>query len=421
MIKRYPFPNSKAFRIGFGLFLFAMLYLARDTNVTLYLLGFNKSQFLALGLMGILGIAFLWQNRRNLKQILLDGRVLIAIGLSACILIPMVLKRDWQLMYFSVLSGILLAVLLSYFLSCREAAKYYVCILSGLAVWSLLAAYLFRIPADRGMLVPPTFANAFGAEFYNYLLSFVSVTFSKDRNFGIFREPGVYQFFLMLGLYLNNYKVDWQRERRMWIVNGILALTMLSTFSTGGVAAMGLFAVVVYFDKKVYRSKLGRILTACFFGAAVLVGAYLVIAKPRLYTTLYLMVNKVFSGDNSANERWESIWVNWHILSFSPYKGRDFAYVLHVIENNTSSSMILYAVFGKIFGNLNVIAWICLLWEKKRNILWNLLCIVLMFATFNTENLVADVFLWLFPVMALTEGILSMGAKCSSFLTHKSL
>lgn len=420
MIKRYPFPDNRIYRIGFGLFLFLLLYLSRETMVSRYLLGFYKSQFLLLGLIGLLGLTFLFVNRTRLKEILLDGRMAVAAAVSLCILVPMALKRDWQMMYFSVLVCALLGVLLTYFVSLREASRYYVLVLTGLAAFSVIAAYLLRIPADRGVLVPPILRNAFDAEFYNYLFSFAGITFVKDRNFGIFREPGVYQFFLMLGLYLNNYKVDWQKVRSMWIVNGILAATVLSTFATGGVAAMGLFAVVLFFDKKIYRSRLGILFTVGLLGAAALLGIYLIAAKPRLYTALYLMVNKVFSGDNSANERWESIWVNWHILRYYPFRGREFAYVLHVIDNNTSSTMILYAVFGLFFGNLNVLAWICLLWEKNRNVLLNLLCIVLMFATFNTENLVAEVFLWLFPIMALTEALLSVGGKIGSFRKNKA-
>lgn len=80
-----------------------------------------------------------------------------------------------------------------------------------LAVYSL-AAFALRPLADRGILTPPVFANAYGGEFYNYILAFVPETMVRDRNFGIFREPGVYQFFLFLALYLCFYHMAGKRN-----------------------------------------------------------------------------------------------------------------------------------------------------------------------------------------------------------------
>lgn len=121
--------------------------------------------------------------------------------------------------------------------------------------YSVLAAYILRIGVDRGAYAVPVFRNSMGFEFHNFFLSIVPDTYVKNRNFGIFREPGVYQFFLITALYLNNYEVEWKKTWQLWLVNGILAATMVSTFATGGVAEMGLLAIVLFFDKKWYRDK----------------------------------------------------------------------------------------------------------------------------------------------------------------------
>jgi len=39
----------------------------------------------------------------------------------------------------------------------------------------------------------------------------------------------------------------------------------------------------------------------------------------------------------------------------------------------------------------------------------NLALVVILFMSFNTQNLIADVFLWLFPVMALVERLMKRG------------
>ena len=283
----YPFPDSRGTKIAFAAFFTAMLFLARDSMFTTAVIGFEKAQFLMLGVICLLGAAFLIVNRRNLLKILKDRRMIVAGIAAAVLLLPMLVKRDWQLMYFSVLLCLLTAVLLSYFLTVREAAKYYVAILSLLGAYSVLAAYILRIGVDKGAYAVPVFQNSMGFEFHNFFLSIVPDTYVKNRNFGIFREPGVYQFFLITALYLNNYEVEWKKPWQLWLVNGILAATMVSTFATGGVAEMGLLAVVLFFDKKWYRDKrICAVAVGLVLCAAVVTGVSIA-RKNALYWEIY--------------------------------------------------------------------------------------------------------------------------------------
>ena len=224
----YAFPNNRLWKAAFALFLSAMLFLARDSMYTTAVLGFYKAQFLMLALIVLAGVVFLWVNRRNLGRILTDGRLILAAVLALVVLAPMVLKRDWQLMYFSILLCIFFAVFVSYFLSVQEAAKYYVVILAVLGTYSMIATYILRIGVDAGVYSVPVFQNSIGYTFYNFFGAIVSESYVKTRNFGIFREPGVYQYFLLLALYLNNYTVRWSKNRQMWICNGLLTALFIS-------------------------------------------------------------------------------------------------------------------------------------------------------------------------------------------------
>ena len=129
-------------------------------------------------------------------------------------------------MYGTLLAGFYLAVFLSYFTTVKEVAGYYVRILCVLAVYSLVATYLLRRLPDAGLLAVPQMINTKGNGYYNFGLCYVSITHVAYRNFGMFREPGVYQFFLMVGLYLNNYWVEWKKESHMWLAP--------SRFGSGG-------------------------------------------------------------------------------------------------------------------------------------------------------------------------------------------
>jgi len=286
-MRYYPFPEKKSTKILTALFLAALLFLARDTLVTSSILGFNKSQFAMLGLICIAGVLFLVHNRSHWKDILLDKRMALILASAIIVLLPMIVKRDWQMMYLSVLLCLLTAVFLTYFISFRELAKYYILILTVLGVYSIVAMWILRpLLIDTGMIAMPVFYNQMDVMFHNFFLSFVSDSYVKTRNFGIFREPGVYQYFIILALFLNNYAVKWNSNRIYWVCNFALAATMLTTLATGGVAELGLLAVIVFFDKKLYKEKRAWIIIGvCALVLFVLV-AYIIMDQGNLYWEL---------------------------------------------------------------------------------------------------------------------------------------
>ncbi len=406
---RYPFLESKGGKCMFGAFLLALLLLARDTLITSCLVGFNKSQLLGGGLVLVLGAAFFISNRRKRKDILLDSRMTLILIFTAAILLPMIFKQDWQMMYFSILFCPLAAILLSYFISLRDVARWYVLILSFLGVYSILATYVLKFLAFFDYISVPVFYNANDWEFFNFGLSFAVTAHAWRRNFGIFREPGVYQFFIILALYLNNYAANWDKKWKSWLINAILVVTMISTFAIGGYIEMFLFAIFLYFDKKCYQNKWGRNLGIAVLVLGTALIGYLAFSLQRygaegtFSVNLYDMWVRVTSGSDSLVDRLNAIFANLQFVFRKPLLGNGIAEVLHGTEHNTSSTLILYAIFGIFGGTLNVVSWFALAWEKKRNIIGNLLLLLILFMSFNTQNLTADVFFWLFPMMALVE------------------
>lgn len=400
----YSFPKNKKNTALFGLLLLALLYLTRDSMPCMTFLGFNKSQFLSLGLMGVTGIVFLGYNRNRLKDILTDGRVVLAVIFAVIVLVPMAVKRDWQLMYFTVLIGIYFAILLSYFLTVREMAKYYVVILTALGAYSVIGHYILRPIAEAGILAPRVIVNGFGAEFLDYGLTFPTLyIYTKSRNYGLFREPGVYQYFILLALYLNNYRVDWKKNVSYWAANVILAVTMMSTLATGGVIEMGLLIVVVYMDKKWYRTRQGRAVAAVCVAGALAVLGFLFITKPPIYWELYLMMAKLFAGEDSLVDRVGSLAANMKFFFANPIVGARISEVLYAVENNTSSTTVLFAILGLLGGCSHIVACAVLVWDRERFVLWNLGLLAILMMSFNTQNLITNPFLWMLPVMVLAE------------------
>lgn len=399
----YPFPDNKIWKTVFFAMMAILLLVNRDSMMSMVAWGFYPCQALTLGLIGAAGIAFLTVNRGRLEDILTDKRMLLAVVSAAVLLIPMVVKQDWQLMYVSILICLLFGIFVSYFLELKDMARCYVVVLSAFAAYSLLALYVLRPLTDAGILQPQVIATSRGRELYHYGLSFVSLVEVKNRNFGLFREPGVYQYFILLGLYLNNYETNWEKPKTLWLLNILLAVTMLSTFATGGVLELGLFAVVLFFDKKWYKEKKACILAAVLVLAAAALVGYCIAAKNGLYWALYEMTMKVVHNPESVGARVGSIGAGVEIFFQYPLFGTTVRNVLHAVVDNTSSTLILYGIFGILGGSLNVLAWACLVWQKERKLWANLALLVIMFMSFNTQNLTWNLFFWLFPMMALCQ------------------
>lgn len=395
--------ETRTGKVFFGLFLFAMLYLCRDSLVTTAILGFTKSYLLSVAMIGILGLHFLWLNRKNLKEILLDKRMVVMFLSTAVILLPMLIKRDWQLMYFSILICLLLGVFLTYFISLREASKYYVVIVTVLGLYAVIATYFLRRLPDSGTFAVPVFYSSVGVKFHNFLFAFVSDEFVKNRNFGIFREPGVYQFFILLALFLNNFHVSWKKEWTMWLVNVALSVVMLSTFATGGVAELGMLAIFVFFEKKLYKNKWVWAVVTVLAVALTIALWKICTQKGDLYWELYGMLIYKFTINESSSERMDAVMSDLLFFLRSPLWGCGVAQVLHAVANNTTSTMLMLALFGIPGGALHLASWTALVWDKNRKWIANLILLLILLPSFNTQNLIADTFLWLFPMMALTE------------------
>lgn len=407
----YRFPDTKLTRaLGYA-GLLVLLAVCRDSMLTGAFLGVRLSQVLLAGMAVGLGLALVIVRWREIPAMVTDRRMLLLLISAMALLLPMVVKRDWQLMYGSILLCILFAIELTYFATLQQVARGFVVVLSALALYSLLCAYVLRLPADGGLLRYPSFFNAAGNEFYHFGLATVPLSFVTHRNFGLFREPGVYQYFLILGLFLNNYELEWDKSWKLWSINGLLAVTMVSTFATGGLLELALFALVVFFDKGYYRSRRGRQAAAGVVMGCIALIAVSMATKRLLYTGIMENIGKFTVDTESADDRAGSLGVNLAMFLSHPIFGGGLADTLHAIDNNTSSTTILFAVLG-IFGGLyHVLGWVVLVWKRERPVItWLLLGLILAMAI-NTQNMIANVFLWLFPTMAMVEKLLPLRAR----------
>lgn len=391
-----------------ALWLIAMLYLSRDSMYSTAVIGFGRSYALQGVLFGVSILAILLKYKSDLKTLILSPHMFFAVGAFVILLFPAVLKRDWQLMYFSVLFVVIYSVVVSLLIDLKSLSRLFVLIIGSLSLSSLICTYCLRFLADAGLLVPAYLRNSVGTEMYNYFVSNVYIWELKWRNTGIFREPGVYQFFLILALYLNSDVCDWEKAMCYWGLNAILGFTMFSTLAFGGIAEMALLAVALFFEKGWYRNRKAQLIA--LGGIVAMVIAYNVIhwLDGPLWGEIWMLKHKFSMGGESVTDRFGSIAVNTRLFLQSPIIGDKVSTILFHPEilNNTSSTTIIMAMFGVFGALLHIGSWLVLTWKRDRNILYNLIFALILSMSFNTENLITDIFLWLFPIMAVCEKVL---------------
>ena len=136
--------------------------------------------------------------------------------------------------------------------------------------------------------------------------------------------------------------------------------------------------------------------------------AYIFITKGPLYYTLLDMLSKFNMSSESMTDRAGSIIENTKTFLRHPLLGGGIRESLYVVANNTSSSTVLYAILGILGGTMNAVVWVLLTWRKKGKLWVSISLTVILFMSFNTENLITNPYFWLFPCMALAERGLPM-------------
>lgn len=202
------------------------------------------------------------------------------------------------------------------------------------SAYSLIATYIFEPLAMSGPLTGlfPVTVNSLGTPFMDMGMSFAVAWRGLMRNQGIFREPGVFQFFLLLAMAIELHRGE---RARSWLRTSLLAVTLLSTFSTAAMVALPLLFLSLLFRRDSSR----RIKQVAVGGAIVAMAAWLSAPYVSASGQLERAFGKVgYAADTQSSvTRIESI-ANLMDLSFQrPIFGNSFTSGFLNIQENLSS------------------------------------------------------------------------------------
>jgi hypothetical protein len=320
------------------LYILIILFISDDT----VLFGSNQNKlFISIKFAVILAaLAFLIISsffRKN--TIILNWQHLI---LVFCIVFSGLINNDIRSGYLYEIILIILGLLFAQKIHYSTFVLYYnrliyISCLGSIALY-LAYNYLFGI-----MRYLPKIVNIKNLEFYNIYIAVLATNTYKNiiRFQGVFREPGVFQMFIILSL-INQWfylkKVDIKKST-------IMIISIIASLSTTGYIALLILIIILIIYKDINKKDKIKVLLV------VTTLLTFIVFSTNIFSRASVVFNKLFQTENeSTNARLASIIVNLKMALESPLFG------IGLTKVDESFSKIAYETIGKYsFDNTNMI------------------------------------------------------------------
>ena len=378
------------------LFMFVLVYISED--VLIFATNRNRLLFwVKLAVLASATVALLvwdfykgcsYRSSGILPTALMCLNVVVTLGLLT--------ELDNRHVYTLML--LVLSLIIVHKLTEEEFVEFFSNIMVFLAIFSLIQYVIFLIAYPVAKLAP-TVTNINGYRFSNWLFS-VSM-FKEDydimpyRNWGIYREPGVYVIFLALALI---FELFFREKPRLFRVL-ILLLTTFTTFSTAGyiIAIIIMVLHTLQIKASIWKKVAGLVGLVV---AAVLLSLILELCNVPIYHWVF---EKLKREGGSAGSRVGSILSNLMLFARSPLIGNGWvgmaensATIQSVVKagHNTNTLLIYYSVYGILFGSTMLFGSMRFFLLRKRGVVGVLLAIVWVIALSNA-NLTLNITVYL--------------------------
>lgn len=331
----------------------------------------------------------------NIRYVKKDENLLSLVLLSFIILFTCVVNYDLRFGYlFFIVLFINCFLCLSLYCLDDILELFYkaMCLIS---LYSLLF-YFIRILIPSLLKIFPVIRNVANVDFYFCGLCNVIINHGGLlRNYGPFREPGVFQMFIIIALAFSLFK----RKKMVFSELICLIIALCTTFSTTGYICLFFLMAGFFFHKNSFNKYI-RYGVLIF----VLIGAfYLTFYTDLLYKEGYGSVfGKMLGAYNSISmiAREASITVNLKMFLNKPIFGNGLTYVDNnfsifafqiyglLTKDNTNTLLIQLSRFGLMFALIYVVRFIINLWNYfDINVVSKLCIIISFFALLCGENL----------------------------------
>ena len=200
------------------------------------------------------------------------------------------------------------------------------------------------------------------------------------RNFGIFREPGVWGIYMLLGMVLDMFYNKKEKGKTVWLI--IWNIGAVSTFSPI------VFLLALIIDCAYVLNLNIGLKNRLFAMMSIVLGGVVISQIPFLLTKITASFDK-FSGGGSFMSRmgsmigsinaWlESPLIGWGYTGMISGAGSD--YLRQYTNDYTNTIVLNFAIFGVVFGTIYIFGLVNFL-RKIRIPVGAILCILVLLCT----------------------------------------
>lgn len=327
------------------------------------LFGTNKNKLYSNSIQAVLGFFFVFMFLYAFSKRKRFGKKQLAlcVVLIFCVISTMLVHHEFRNGYIFKCSLLLFSFFAVELIDIKNFANCFNRVLFLIATISIICYSLQMITASA-FYFAPQFYNLADYPFRNLFL-YVQSEWHLFRNFGIYREPGVYQMFLILALLFELYYFEKPRVKRILVFSA----AVFTTFSTTGIIAYGIW-IFLALVKTRRLSKQDKVLAVLMvvlsiFLLMIILGADAFVLWDKLF-------KKVATKNVSYLARLASITVNIKLWLLNPVFGlgigegqklfEEIATNTYgmIIKDNTNTLLIQFALHGTVYGFLWITAWI---------------------------------------------------------------
>lgn len=297
-------------------------------------------------------------------------------------------------------AGILSGVLIVGVLPIKDFVKYFERVMFVLAIYSLICFGIANVSTEI-IKKFPIVTNVANVEFYCLGLSFFTKYSMVDtfflRNFGMFREPGVYQMFLNFALCCYLFCKTTPKKRNVLHL-AVYLVAILTTTSTTGIFSLIVLILAFVADRNTENKRIKRwVLIGGVFVVIVVLSGW---SDKLLYA-----VNKLSDKNtDSMISRMGSITANFQMFLDHPLIGVGQANVDNVFAqylttrasavHNTNTLLFMFACYGIIFGSIFLYGSIKLMCRMSRDSVARVLLCVFYAMLLSGENLANSYYIY---------------------------
>lgn len=326
----------------------------------------------------------------SLRYLLTIGRIpkktlVFIIIYSAMVLLSMVVNNDFRFGYFYKVLILLYAFNIVSIIPMNMFALCYTSIMEWLAFFSLLGFFgKLLLPGLINHL--PVIYNISGTKYYNAGFFVVPDHMYQGvvRNFGVFREPGVYQMYLNMALLLQLFVLKSNNFRRYIVY----IAAVISTLSTTGYIAVAIFVIALIINSEGLstQKRILLILLLCMaFGILASTTTIFSLDSEDQYVSVFGKLTN--SNQASTSARLASITENARIAFEYPLFGvglgkldslfSQYSFMTYgKVSTNTNTTMIQFASHGILFGGIWCYANLMFCKKLSHKYWWIAVCIL---------------------------------------------